>query len=176
MEARAAVTHVSIMSPHNSKSFRQPVTSYDRKQVKAVPNKPVYTVGSTTWSLRFQVSSTTCSYGTYTQIISQLLRFMFNTRIASRSIYIIKQKPKEKIWMNQAHTLSLSEIAALKNVSLGSERTLFATVWLMFSVIKSEGSCLLSSLPPSTTEDVIASETKEWSEVFLAIMNWQQII
>ena len=66
-EAHATVAHLSTISAHNSKSCFVPVTSYDLKQVKAVPSRPVYTVGSATSSPRaapltasLQVTSTTC--------------------------------------------------------------------------------------------------------------------
>lgn len=75
-EVRARVTHVSMISEHNSNSFWEPVTSYDLRQVNAVPSKPVYTVGSTT-SLRFQVISTTC----YHEIISLLVKVLFYSQI-----------------------------------------------------------------------------------------------
>ena len=84
-------------------------------------------------------------------------------------------KCKEKKEEKMKRTLSLREIAALKNVSvsLGSER--FGAVRFMVSVIKSDGSCFPSSRPPSTTEDVIVlskqskkkKKKKNRSEVFV---------
>lgn len=62
-EVRAETEHVSTISEHNSKSCSLPVTSYDRKQVKAVPSKPVYTVGSIPVPVLpslSHVTSTTC--------------------------------------------------------------------------------------------------------------------
>ena len=46
VEARATTAHVSTISADNSKSCWPPVASYERKHVKAVPSRPVYTVGS----------------------------------------------------------------------------------------------------------------------------------
>ena len=84
-------------------------------------------------------------------------------------------KCKEKKEEKMKRTLSLREIAALKNVSvsLGSER--FGDGRFMVSVMKSEGSCFPSSRPPSTTEDVIVplklsnekKKKKNSSEVFV---------
>lgn len=68
-----------------------------------------------------------------------------------------KEKRNEQLII-KTRALSLREIAALRNVSFGSER--FASVGFMFfPVTKSEGSCLPSSVPwPSITEDVIVPE------------------
>lgn len=46
VKSRAIMAHESTISAHNSRSCCLPVASYDLKQVKAVPIKPVCTVGS----------------------------------------------------------------------------------------------------------------------------------
>lgn len=66
VEARATEAQVSTILADKSKSCWLPVTSYDLKHVKAVPSRPVFTVGSIPDPAQlpppsFHVTSTTCT-------------------------------------------------------------------------------------------------------------------